>query len=434
MQPYESIEALWQARHGDGQSQRLHDPRSPWQRDRGRILHSAAFRRLQSKTQVLDIGHNDFYRTRLTHSLEVSQIGTGIISQLQPQCTPEVPLPHPVLVEAICLAHDIGHPPFGHGGEIALNYMMRNNGGFEGNGQTFRILTQLEPYTRDQGMNLTRRTLLGIVKYPVYQSAVTRSQRPPAIANFRHLRASQWLPAKGIYDIDEPIFEWVLEPLSANDRQYLMETSGDGSEQHKRSLHKSFDCSIMELADDIAYGVHDLEDAIMMGLLHRDTWQEQMIPVINQLPDCWLKTNAQQLSAQLFSSHHYEQKDAIGGLVNMLITAITVTHHPERDDPLLAYQAVIQEPYQEALEALKQFVMKYVIRTPEVEQTRYRGQQIIMELFEAVDSDPMRLLPLNTRQRWQQAEPKKQEKRVIADYIAGMTDEYALRLYQRLFG
>ena len=158
------------------------DNRPPFRRDRGRILHSAAFRCLQAKTQIHAIGENDFYRTRLTHSLEVAQIGSSLVAQLkfletfeslsqtlnidknelQKQLKPL--LPSNDLIESLCFAHDIGHPPFGHGGETALNYMMAEQGGFEGNAQTFRILTKLEPYTENAGMNLTRRTLLGVVK------------------------------------------------------------------------------------------------------------------------------------------------------------------------------------------------------------------------------------------------------------------------------
>ena len=166
--------------------QRRNDHRSPFQRDRARILHSAAFRRLQAKTQVLGVGMNDFYRTRLTHSLEVSQIGTGITAQLRRKY-PELRylLNSMSLIESICLAHDIGHPPFGHGGEVALNYMMRHHGGFEGNGQTFRILTRLEPYTPSWGMNLTRRTLLGVMKYPATHGELFVDQQRPDIVNHR---------------------------------------------------------------------------------------------------------------------------------------------------------------------------------------------------------------------------------------------------------
>ncbi|WP_462158915.1 dGTP triphosphohydrolase [Pseudoalteromonas sp. GB56] len=152
------------------QNTRPSDVRDEYDRDEARLIHSAAFRRLQSKTQVLGLGESDFYRTRLTHSMEVAQIGRGIVQYLAK--TPEFEafhndLPNTSLITAICLAHDIGHPPFGHGGEVALNYCMREHGGFEGNGQTLRILGHLDKYTLEHGLNPTRRMLLGVLKYPL---------------------------------------------------------------------------------------------------------------------------------------------------------------------------------------------------------------------------------------------------------------------------
>jgi dGTPase len=140
------VKIQWSDRIGKRVSKRDGDHRTAYQRDKARIMHSAAFRRLQSKTQVMGVGIGDFYRTRLTHSLEAAQIGTGIAAQLS-QKHPDLASLLEIdehLIETICLAHDIGHPPFGHGGEIALHYMMHEHGGFEGNGQTFRILTKLE--------------------------------------------------------------------------------------------------------------------------------------------------------------------------------------------------------------------------------------------------------------------------------------------------
>ena len=136
-------------------TERLHpsprnDHRTDWERDYARVVHSASFRRLQTKTQVLGLGDGDFYRTRLTHSMEVSQIGVSITKKLYREAKEGLPakqwLPHPMLMHTICLAHDIGHPPFGHGGEVALNRCMLPYGGFEGNGQTLRIVTKLEKY------------------------------------------------------------------------------------------------------------------------------------------------------------------------------------------------------------------------------------------------------------------------------------------------
>ena len=140
------MDKVWQSRIIEQYKHRPNDNRSPWQVDRSRIIHAAAFRRLQAKTQIMGIGLNDFYRTRLTHSLEVSQIGTGILRHLKTQHSDFNHFPSTGLLETLCLAHDIGHPPFGHGGEVALNFFMRDQGGFEGNGQTLRIVTKLGEY------------------------------------------------------------------------------------------------------------------------------------------------------------------------------------------------------------------------------------------------------------------------------------------------
>jgi dGTPase len=151
------------------------DARSPGDVDYGRVVHSASFRRLQGKTQILNLGDSDFYRTRLTHSLEVAQIAGGLIKQLrhnEPTHPALEHLPDHALIQAIACTHDLGHPPFGHGGEVALNYCMRDNGGFEGNGQTLRILSRLEKFSASHGSNLTRETLLGVLKYPVAYAQV----------------------------------------------------------------------------------------------------------------------------------------------------------------------------------------------------------------------------------------------------------------------
>jgi len=157
----------WSKRRLD-QPRRIDDSRPEEERDRSRIIHSATFRRLQAKTQVLGIGESDFHRTRLTHTMEVAQIGRGIVLQLENGRWQDFTriLPTTAQIEAICFAHDLGHPPFGHSGETALNYVMRDKGGFEGNGQSLRIVSKLEPHTPELGLNLTRRVMLGILKYP----------------------------------------------------------------------------------------------------------------------------------------------------------------------------------------------------------------------------------------------------------------------------
>ncbi|WP_087016507.1 anti-phage deoxyguanosine triphosphatase [Thaumasiovibrio subtropicus] len=424
----------WQYRYAEEQKYRRDDKRSAYQRDRARILHSAAFRRLQAKTQVLGAGMNDFYRTRLTHSLEASQIGTGIVAQLKIK-QPEFKdlLPSTSLMESLCLAHDIGHPPFGHGGEIALHYMMRHHGGFEGNAQTFRIVTQLEPYTKQDGMNLSRRTLLGLIKYPALISQVSAEHIPGDVRSFRHLVASQWHPPKGIYDCDKTLFDWVLSPLSDHDRQqFATLRDQDNSAKHKKTAFKSLDCTIMELADDIAYGVHDLEDAVVMGIVTREQWQESVASQLADCGDAWVEKHIDLIS-QRFFGEHFERKDAIGALVNALITSISIEKTLEDqsfESPLLAWKATLTPEMAFVLDVLKQFVFKYVVQNHELQLFEYKGQQLVMELFEAIESDPARLLPDATRDRWLAAE---KSPRIIADYISGMTDGFAQRLYSTLF-
>lgn len=437
---YQKPHDFWHQRHSNEQKLRRDDQRDPYQRDRARILHSAAFRRLQAKTQVHGTGSNDFHRTRLTHSLEAAQIGSGIVAHLK-QKQPEFSslLPTDALIEALCLAHDIGHPPFGHGGEIALNYMMRKYGGFEGNAQTFRIVTQLEPYTEQHGMNLTRRTLLGLMKYPSLLSRCCAAKQPDAVTNPREIKAKQWTPAKGIYDVDCAQLDWVLQPLTANDTlqfQQLKALPTPSPYQHKKTQFKSLDCSIMELADDIAYGVHDLEDAIVLELVTKEMWMTNAAQLLKSETCTWLSEYIDSISELLFSGKHYQRKDAIGGIVNALLTNIKIAKVPDChfDDHLLSHNAYLDSEMAKVLNILKQFVSRYVIQVPRVQIVEYKGQQIIIDLFQAFNADPERLLPESTRTLWLTAtEQQGHGTRVIADYISAMTDGYAQKMHSQLF-
>ncbi|WP_233007357.1 anti-phage deoxyguanosine triphosphatase [Rheinheimera faecalis] len=419
------MQHLWAERRLAEHSQRPNDHRTPWQRDRARILHSAAFRRLQAKTQIMGIGQNDFYRTRLTHSLEAAQIGTALVAQLSYQ--QEDPalralLAQDSLMEALCLAHDLGHPPFGHGGEKALNACMQHFGGFEGNGQTLRIVGKLEPYTASGGMNLSRRTLLGLLKYPIVQPALDQFEQGLTVK-----------PCKAIYAADSDLLDWILSPLSAADRSAFQRTETLLKAPFLKSLHKSLDASIMELADDIAYGVHDLEDAIVTGTVTIEHWRRLAEPEMAKLP-VDIASALKHISQKLFIPEHHIRKDAIGALVNLLITSIELYQSlPDTQDPLIRYNARLPDPQQQLLQLLKSFVYEAVILSPDVQRGEYKGQQIVRSLFEAFSSEAERLLPANTKNRWLMADNEQSKMRVICDYVSGMTDEYALRMHQQLF-
>lgn len=407
---------IWTKRHLSGQEGRPGDHRSPYQRDKARILHSAAFRRLQAKTQIMSVGQNDFYRTRLTHSLEAAQIGTALVAQLRSKTVNATILPDEALMESLCLAHDLGHPPFGHGGETALNRKMTQFGGFEGNGQTFRIVGKLEPYTQSGGMDLCRRTLLGLLKYPVLQPET--------------LPATWSKPVKAIYREDSDLLDWVLAPLNPADRDLFQRIDSSGS--LPKSCFKSLDASIMELADDIAYGVHDLEDAVVTGTVNAEQWQHQL--QIAELAPADLNF-LQQIGQQLFRAEHYIRKTAIGTLVNRLITSIQLFEAlPEAAEPLIRLNAMLPAAEHQILQLLKGFIFRHVILHPELQQNEFRGQRTVQALFDAFSSEPERLLPANTRQRWLNLAAQQHAERAICDYIAGMTDEYASRMMARLYG
>ena len=423
----------WQARIINQQKYRPNDNRSAWQVDRSRIIHAAAFRRLQAKTQIMGIGLNDFYRTRLTHSLEVAQIGSGLLRHLKKQHPEFTNFPSGSLLETLCLAHDIGHPPFGHGGEIALNYMMREHGGFEGNAQTLRIVSKLEPYSNGYGMNLTRRTLLGFIKYPAFIDDLWHSI-PPLSEQRSFIKADHWRPAKGLYKDDKDVFDWIIEPLSNNDKA-LLSSHYKVDEFRAKTHYKSIDSAIMELADDIAYAVHDLEDAIATEVLTLADWQNHALVQLQELDSAWLTTHLSSITARLFSHHEYERKDAIGELVNtFIINAQLVVQNADFESEILQYTVSLPDEFAEILNVLKHFVFKRLIREPKMQQVEFKGQNLLIELFSAFASDPMRLLPETTQEMWLNAHQQGDNAmRIICDYLSGMSDEYAYKTYQRLF-
>lgn len=264
----------WTERREDWNPQ-TEDARDSAAVDYSRVIHSASFRRLQGKTQILNLGDSDFYRTRLTHSLEVAQVAGGIVEQFRKDYAGRdeaTYLPDLSMIQALGAVHDLGHPPFGHGGEVALNYCMRDAGGFEGNGQTLRILARLEKFSAAAGANLTRRTLLGVLKYPVAHLTVANQDIQPRLADpaqattIRIIDRASSKPPECYLDSERDVVDWILQGVGPHD-QDLFRGWQERDGEHGKALHKSFDCSIMNLADDISFGVHDLEDAVALGLI-----------------------------------------------------------------------------------------------------------------------------------------------------------------------
>lgn len=425
----------------DATPAKLDDYRSPYDIDYARVIHSASFRRLQGKMQILTTNDGDFHRTRMTHSLEVAQVGRGLVQFLR--CTDERPevqamLPCRELIETICLIHDLGHPPFGHGGEVALNYCMRDSGGFEGNGQTLRILTKLETFSNYNGSNLTRRTLLGAMKYPVAFSDIQKKPIPGGVVSpiSGQIMLSQKAhnPPKCYLDTERDVVSWIYSPFSSNDRDLIFSNRA-----------KSFDCSIMDLADDISYAIHDLEDALSLSLVS----EEQMIQDIN--PALWddfietlsirypndypqgFGTRYEALSDALFSGDPSIIKKTIGRLVGYMLSNAYVTTRDEYDSDMFRFYATLQSPALRLLGALKGFIMDRVIAAPQVQQIRFKGQNMIIQLFAYLDHDPKNLLPSHVYALYEQVDGFLEQRRIICDYVASMTDTSLTQAYERLF-
>ncbi|MEC7886256.1 MAG: anti-phage deoxyguanosine triphosphatase [SAR324 cluster bacterium] len=425
----------WKERRAPAGIQRQEDQREEYERDRARVIHSSAFRRLQAKTQILGVLEGDFHRTRLTHSMEVAQIGRGLVLNLQKRF-PELNdlLPRLEQIETTGLAHDLGHPPFGHGGETALNCAMADYGGFEGNGQTLRILTRLESHTPENGLDLTRRTLLGVLKYPAPYSNLC-STSPPGTTdksvdlNFQHT----WEPPKCFLDTEQEVFNWILAPLSNSDQVRFCEYTHPTRHSHGRSVHKALDTSLMNLADDIAYGIHDFEDGIVLRLLTPEHWQE----VAKQLDQKWAEKNdLLKIETKLFTrtdNSGYSRRLAVGALVHALISSAELKLNEEFEEPLLGWNVVLPEEPQRFLKGLKEMVSRHVIQLNTVQAATFKGRKIVLSLFDALSAEPEMLLPSSFQLLWKEAKSDLQQKRIICDFIAGMTDQYANRFFERLF-
>lgn len=457
MHPFYHVSPLYHAEDSErlgGASARAGEHRDPFERDRARIIHSFSFRRLQSKTQIFALNESEFLRTRLTHSLEVSNIGRGLAAVVNRLVWPGYPLGTvkeefealggPVdtsLIEAACLAHDLGHPPFGHRGEEALNHCVwtrwpgRDNG-FEGNGQTLRLLTSdtLEAHGERHGLNLTRATLQAVLKYPrPYHDLVNPARYPDAAAcpPFK-----PWAPPKCIHNEEAPMLEWLLAPFPVVDRErFLRIEKREG--KHARTIHKTLEASIVELADDIAYGTHDVEDAFFSRLISPDTIVGYLDRTHFDDPavfDRYAALITQMARGAGGSSRDavHEKKGAASALISMLVSAAELREDAAFVHPRLRWNITLPHDHRMALDALKDSVYDHVINGPAVQSLEYRGGIIIERMFEALLHSP-ELLGGKHGHLLREAEGEAARLRVLADYVAGMTDSYAERMYNRLF-
>jgi dGTPase len=394
--------------------------RGPFLRDRARVLHSSALRRLAGKTQVVAVGSSDFPRTRLTHSLECAQIGRELGAALG--CDPD-------LVDAACLAHDLGHPPFGHNGEAALAELAADCGGFEGNAQSLRLITRLEAKVPGAGLNLTRATLDATLKYP-WVGPSPGAATEPGLSSGGGGQAGKY----GAYADDSAVFSWIRNGAPAG--------------------HPCLEAQVMDWADDVAYSVHDLEDGLHAGLVTpqqlRDPAEQQTVaeltlaaycpPGLTSLSeladvfrrllelDCWPRDFDGSLSAAA----------AVKGLTSVLIGRLCgAAEHATRSagrGPLTRYAASLVVPRQQRLECalLKGVTAHYVMRRPGVLTAQARERQVIAQLAEAVLAGAPVTLDLMFRPEFEAAPDDRARLRVVIDQIAALTDSSAMAWHLRL--
>lgn len=397
------------------------DYRSAFQIDRDRVMHTPTFRRLQNKTQVFWSGEYDFYRTRLTHSLEVAQIGRAICHWLQARADgplrPDFYI-DPDLVEAACLSHDLGHPPFGHAGERTLNYLMRERGGFEGNAQTLRILTERIFSAKRTGMNPSRAFLDSILKYKSLWSELRHLQGKAPEHHF-------------LYDDQEPFLDWAM-----GGHDFPLELPPGKA----RDSFKSIECQIMDWADDTAYSLNDLSDSVRAGFLTTDR--------IHQ----WCERH--QISYESGSSidqlmHAIRQRKVDPFVGKRIGRYIQSTHLRERVNFLshqsmrYRYELAIDEEVKQESALFKKLAFEVVFLSPQLKQLEHKGNFMLQGLWDLlekryiapghIDGQNFQILGPETADEIDHAIDDSSKARLICDYLAGMTDGFAARTYQRLF-
>ena len=352
--------------------------RTDFQRDRDRIIHSVAFRRLKHKTQVFLYHEGDYYRTRLTHSLEVAQIARTMARALGL---------NEDIAEAVALAHDLGHPPFGHAGETALNEVMAGYGGFDHNEQSIRVLTLLEErYARFDGLNLTFETVDGVIKH---NGPITETIRPT------------------IADLDKV---WGLD----------------------LALWPSLEAQLANLADDIAYMSHDFDDALRAGLITiaQIDWLPVVGAVLKQIHDQYGELVMGRLTHELtrrLISYFVQDAPVQTDAVLAKVKPETADDIRRAGQPVACHSAKAAEE----LAALRAFLMAHSWRHYKVNRMTSKSKKQLAALFDRLLSET-NLMPTDWQQKMKD-ETQSGKARIIADYVASMTDRYALLEYERIF-
>ena len=354
--------------------------RSCYQRDRDRIIHSSAFRRLKHKTQVFIEHEGDYFRTRLTHSIEVAQVARTIARALGLDVE---------LTEAVALAHDLGHTPFGHTGEDALNELMTPFGGFDHNAQAVRIVTALERhYAQWDGLNLTWETLEGIAKH----NGPVTGALPYALAEY-------------------------------NTRHDL-----------ELETHSGAEAQVAALADDIAYNNHDLHDGLRATLFHVDEIAE--LPILSE---CFSVVDRRYPGLESYRRRHEALRRFFGALVEDVIRVsrenLTALAPQSAEDIRFAGRMMVQfsPDLWEDLKVIRAFLFERMYRAPSVVEMRTKVTGVVRDLFPLYLSKPD-LLPKQWRTDVENAVDEQALARIVADYISGMTDRFALQQHERLCG
>lgn len=387
--------------------------RSAFQIDRDRIIHSSALRRLQSKTQVFLSGEYDFYRTRLTHSIEVAQIGRSICEWLKQSGDPfgSDCFIDPDLVESACLAHDIGHPPFGHTGERTLHRLMSPYGGFEGNAHTLRILTQTIFSEGREGMNPTRALLDAVLKYKTL-----RSEDGDAENHYLYDDQEKWLR----FALGDQAFPPELPP------------------GRSRNAFRSIECQIMDWADDTAYSLNDIADGIHAGFItlpRLEEWAaEKSLSAVE----------AEHLTFLCKAIHDRRVEARLNRRIGDCIRAVSLVADSNFFSPRTKrhqFRLVIDPDIQAQATLHKRIALDLVFLSPALQQLDHKADFILTRMFDVlrdryIENGTRRglhLLPPTLESEIEKTPDKVSRARLVCDWIANMTDHFAFRTYRRLF-